>query len=256
MGELLQVFIETPFTVILALLGVAFIGIALIGEVPFIRFTGPISSRRSFAIGVFGMTLLASSFGMTFILAASTAPQPDFTPTEVAVSNTTTPGPDATLVVEEPTRTPQSTPTLPTATERALPTDEAVSPTNETAPAALSDPTIPSRTTVNASTACNTMEEMRPHHNPQYGVPWVLEPYSEDRIIEVWSNHHLNNLDVHLYFLPAGERAECLSGGGVEYRDRPGCDFAAGEYERKKNNPHPSINDEQYQQYIADGSIP
>lgn len=126
MGELLQVFIETPFTVILALLGVAFIGIALIGEVPFIRFTGPISSRRSFAIGVFGMTLLASSFGMTFILAASTAPQSDVPPTEVAVSNTTTPSPDVTLVMEEPTRTPQSTLTLQTATEGVAPTDEAV----------------------------------------------------------------------------------------------------------------------------------
>lgn len=223
--------------VILAIAGVVLVGLGILGGGVTGQFGFPRLARSERISSLIG--------GLLFLLAAYVLDRP-LTPQQAEIPSVAA---TSTMVSETPSVV--DTTQLPTSM-----LNQTSEPTRTSITAATQSIVTGETNTAQAGIGCNTMEEVKPHHEPQYGIVWVLEPYAENRIIEVWSNHHSNNLSIHLYFLPAGKRAEFMSGGGVEYRDRINCDFAAAEYERKKNNPRPPIDDAQYQAYITAGKIP
>lgn len=118
-GKIIDVLINNPLTV-LVILGVLCVIVAIIGEIPIVQGRVQISGRRAVALGVFGVLLIISSVGLSWLLASLTAAYP----TTVVVVTATAPlaaSQPATVVQAPasqqitPTRTDSSSsPTMPT----------------------------------------------------------------------------------------------------------------------------------------------
>lgn len=121
--------------------------------------------------------------------------------------------------------------------------------------AAPAQPTVkpPQPQAVQQATNCSVMIEGE-HHPPTLGVLWTLPAITEDRILHVWSNHWDPNLPEYKFFVPAGRSVAFMSGGGSEWRDRPGCTGVARTLFQR--DPFREITLAQYQAYIDEQLIP
>ena len=72
LAGVIQILIENPLTVSLAILGVVCVAIAIIGRIPPIDIKG----YRAIGLGIFGGLLMISAIGLSWILTAQTITQP------------------------------------------------------------------------------------------------------------------------------------------------------------------------------------
>ena len=81
-GKIIDILLTNPLTVTLVLSGVVCVFIAIIGEIPRVQGQKPISGSRAVALASFGVLLIFSAIGLSWILAKSS---PFDKPTTVVV---------------------------------------------------------------------------------------------------------------------------------------------------------------------------